>query len=289
MEYFMIKSMTGFARIDRLSDLGPISLELKSVNSRYLDLNFKMHEALKPYEFDYRKLISEKLSRGKVECAFRWSRPVSDKYQINETLLQALLVKSEQISGEHGIAKFDLGDFLQLPGAFIEVDEDYQALKAISMELLSKGLDELIAQRQSEGTHLQQLITARLEQITVLLVDVRENYQASIDNIKAKLHAKLAELQEKVDENRFEQELIYLLQKMDIAEEIDRLSGHINEAKNLLNSRMAIGRKLDFLLQEMNREANTIGSKANGFGLTINVVDIKVLLEQIREQIQNIE
>lgn len=281
--------MTGFARIDRLSDLGPISLELKSVNSRYLDLNFKMHEALKPYEFDYRKLISEKLSRGKVECAFRWSRPVGDKYQINEALLQALLIKSEQISAEHGIAKFDLGDFLQLPGAFVEVDEDYQALKAISMELLSKGLDELIAQRQSEGTHLQQLITARLEQITVLLVDVRENYQASVDNIKVKLRAKLAELQEKVDENRFEQELIYLLQKMDIAEEIDRLSGHINEAKNLLNSRMAIGRKLDFLLQEMNREANTIGSKANGFGLTINVVDIKVLLEQIREQIQNIE
>lgn len=285
----MIKSMTGFARVDVATDLGPMTVELKSVNSRYLDLHFKMHDALKSYEFDYRKAISDKLNRGKVECHFRWSRPLSDKYQLNEELLNALLDKSNDLVKAHGLEKFTLGEFFQLPGAFVEVDEDYSALKAVSLDLLNQGLDALINQRQSEGEHLQSLISNRLEQIDILLTEAKSNYQASIDKVQSKLREKLTELQENVDETRFEQELIYLLQKMDIEEEIDRLNGHIVAAKKLLGSDVAVGRKLDFLLQEMNREANTIGSKANNFGLTINAVDIKVLLEQIREQIQNIE
>lgn len=285
----MIQSMTGFARVDTVSELGPITVELKSVNSRYLDLSFKMHEALKAHEFDYRKLISDKLSRGKVECHFRWSRPLSDKYQLNDILLDTLIKKSDDLVKTHQLEKFTLGEFFQLPGAFVEVDEDYKPLKTISLDLLEQGLDALIEQRQSEGKHLYDLIITRLDKITELLVDAKLNYQASVLNVQTKLREKLAELQENIDEARFEQELIYFLQKMDIEEEIDRLSGHIAAAKTLLNSKVAVGRKLDFLLQEMNREANTIGSKANHFGLTMNAVDMKVLLEQIREQIQNIE
>lgn len=285
--------MTGFSRVQAESEMGTLSIEIKSVNSRYLDIFFKMPDSLKPFENDLRKALGNRLARGKVECNIRFYATATEQLSINEDYVTALLSVSKKIAETHQINNVGMGELLRLSGVLVETPADTDKLKAWLMPLFEQAIDELLQQRQNEGNHLNQLINERLSSVAEIIASVKDNYRASIDNVKDKLHTKLDELAERfqsqVDEQRFEQEMIYLLQKMDIAEEIDRLQGHIIEVKKLLDSDVAIGRKLDFLMQEMNRESNTIASKSQNLGVTLNAVELKVLLEQMREQIQNIE
>ncbi len=285
--------MTGFSRVQAESEMGTLSIEIKSVNSRYLDVFFKMPDSLKPFENDLRKALGNRLARGKVECNIRFYAAATEQLSINEDYVTALLSVSKKIAETHNINNVGMGELLRLSGVLVETPADTDKLKAWLMPLFEQAIDELLQQRQNEGNHLEQLIRERLSGVAEIIASVKDNYQASIENVKDKLHTKLDELAERfqsqVDEQRFEQEMIYLLQKMDIAEEIDRLQGHIIEVQKLLDSDVAIGRKLDFLMQEMNRESNTIASKSQNLGVTLNAVELKVLLEQMREQIQNIE
>lgn len=289
----MTYSMTGFARVQAESDLGTLSIELKSVNSRYLDAYFKVPESIKPFENSMRQALVKQVSRGKVECFIRFNAAVEEKLTLNEDYVNALVAVSKRIAYNHEIDAVNVGELLRLPGVLVEKSADAEALKQWVMSLFEQALLALVEQRKNEGEHLNELISERLQSVASIVSDVKGNYQQSIDNIKKKLHDKLSELSERqqsqIDEVRFEQETIYLLQKMDLAEEIDRLNGHIVEVGKLLAATVPVGRKLDFLMQEMNRESNTIGSKSQSLGVTMNAVDLKVLLEQMREQIQNIE
>lgn len=289
----MTYSMTGFSRVQAESDLGTLSIELKSVNSRYLDVFFKAPDTIKPFENDFRKRLGDYLARGKVECNIRFYAAAQEQLTLNEHYVNALLSAAKNLAQTHQIDNVGVGELLRLPGVLVEKPADSKALKTWVMPLFEQAVEEMLQQRQNEGQHLNQLISERLSAVAEIIEEVRVNYQQSVEKVKAKLHEKLAELaeryQQSVDEHRFEQEMIYLLQKMDIAEEIDRLTGHIAEVRKLLESQAPVGRKLDFLMQEMNRESNTIASKSQNLGLTLNAVELKVLLEQMREQIQNIE
>ncbi len=268
----MTQSMTGFARVQAESELGTLSIELKAVNSRYLDVFFKLPESIKPFENQLRQLLSKQLARGKVECNVRFYAANEAKLSINEDYVAALLGVSKHLAKEHNIANVSMGELLRLPGVLVEKAVDAEALEAWLMPLFEQAISGLIDQRQSEGQHLNSLITERLTGVSEIIEQVREHYQHSTQSVKQKLYDKLTELAERyqsqVDEVRFEQEVIYFLQKMDIAEEIDRLTGHIAEVKKLLDSK---------------------NSKSQNLGLTLNAVELKVLLEQMREQIQNIE
>ncbi|PIE45528.1 MAG: YicC family protein [Gammaproteobacteria bacterium] len=289
----MTNSMTGFASVQAEGEFGTLSIEIKAVNSRYLDAFLKMPDMLKPLESDFRQYLSQKLSRGKIECSIRFYAAAEQQLSINEDYVDALLSASRQLAEKHGIDNVGMGELLRLPGVLVDKPTDPASLKVWLLPYFEQALDELIVQRQSEGKRLEQLIIERLNAVDEIVDETKTNYQNSIDKVKDKLHEKLDEVAERyhsqIDEMRFEQEMIYLLQKMDIAEEIDRLNGHTAEIRKQLSLDQPKGRKLDFLMQEMNRESNTIASKSQQLGLTMNAVDLKVLLEQMREQIQNIE
>lgn len=289
----MTQSMTGFARVQAETDIGTLSIELKAVNSRYLDIYFKMPDSVKPFENAMRQALAKRLARGKIDCAVRFYAAADEQLSINENYVNALLAASKNLATQHDIANVTVGELLRFPGVLVEKPADAEALKNQLLPLFEQAVSELVEQRHSEGKHLNTLITERLQKVTDIIGEVTVNYTESTEKVRDKLHTKLDEVadrrQNTIDESRFEQEMIYLLQKMDIAEEIDRLNGHIAEVQKLLNAGVPVGRKLDFLMQEMNRESNTIASKSQHLGLTMNAVDLKVLLEQMREQIQNIE
>lgn len=289
----MTQSMTGFARVQAESDIGTLSIELKAVNSRYLDVFFKMPETIKPFENGMRQVLAKYLSRGKIECSVRFYAAADEQLTLNENYVNALLAASKKLAEAHNIHNASMGELLRLPGVLVEKTADSAALKQWLLPLFEQAVNELVEQRQSEGNYLNQLLVERLHKVSAIIADVEKNYTASTQKVRDKLHEKLNEVAERhhhpIDDARFEQEMIYLMQKMDIAEEIDRLNGHIAEVSKLLAAGLPVGRKLDFLMQEMNRESNTIASKSQHLGLTMNAVDLKVLLEQMREQIQNIE
>ena len=285
--------MTGFSRVQSESELGTLSIELRAVNSRYLDVFFKIPESIKPFENSLRQSLAKRLSRGKVECAVRFYASVADKTSVDLAYVNTLMAISNQLAEKNNIKNIGVGELFNLPGVLIEKPAGLETLKGWFMPLFKQAVDELVEHRQSEGKHLQALISQRLQSVGETVDDATKNYAKSSKKVRAKLYEKLSNLaegyQSQVDEVRFEQEIIYLMQKMDIAEETDRLNGHIFEVRKLLNVDVPTGRKLDFLMQEMNRESNTIASKSQYLGLTMNAVELKVLLEQMREQIQNIE
>lgn len=289
----MIHSMTGFARVQDEGKLGWISIELKAVNSRYLELFCKMPETIRPLENSLRKILSTNLARGKIDCNLRYYADNGEQLAVNEEYLQALLKTSKRLSEQYQVANAGVGELLRLPGVMVEQTVDSNAMKNWIIPLFEQAVEELLQQRRSEGQHLKGLLADKLTAVSAIVEQAQQNYQQSTHKVKNKLYTKLEEVttrqQSQVDEARFEQEMIYLLQKMDIAEEIDRLRGHIVEVEKLLSADIPVGRKLDFLMQEMNRESNTIASKSQHLGLTMNSVELKVLLEQMREQIQNIE
>jgi uncharacterized protein (TIGR00255 family) len=284
--------MTAFARHEAQTPLGTLSWELRSVNHRYLEVSFRLDERFRPLEMPMRKLISDTLGRGKVEVALRYKAPDQQQQDIqtNQLLAQRVIDQYQQLSAmSQNPAPLDLMKVLQWPGV-IETDTlDQDALAEAVMQSLKQALDDLLATREREGEALQQMIEQRCSQINDIASEVSQIMPDILDNQRQKLRERVADLQVNLDPERLEQEMVLLAQKSDVAEELDRLQSHVREVEHVLQRDEPIGRRLDFLMQELNREANTLGSKSIDTGTTRFSVDLKVLIEQMREQIQNIE
>ena len=288
----MTRSMTAFARHEAQTELGTLSWEIRSVNHRYLELGFRLEDSFRPLEMAMRKRIGDTLSRGKVEVALRYKAPEQqqDDIQINESLARKVIDQYQQLAGiSQNPAALDLMKVLQWPGVIQTESLDQQALSQRVMETLDKALSDLLATREREGQALQVMIEQRCAQINAIADQVRQVMPDILENQRQKLRERVEDMQVNLEPERLEQEMVLLAQKSDVAEELDRLQSHVKEVEHVLQRDEPIGRRLDFLMQELNREANTLGSKSIDTGTTRFSVDLKVLIEQMREQIQNIE
>jgi uncharacterized protein (TIGR00255 family) len=288
----MIESMTAFARESASTSLGVLTVELRSVNHRYLDCSFKIPDNLRALEPRLRESLGKKLSRGKVDCLVRLqAQPAaSGDMRIDETkveeLLKAARLVSERVSGA---APLDPLRVLQFPGIYSGPEPSEEEVNRAAGELFDRALGELQQSRRREGEKLAQLIYDRLDQVEAQVAAAREILPELMQHQRDRLSARLEEIAAEADQGRLEQELVYLAQKADVDEELDRLETHVGEVRRALKKGGPCGRRLDFLMQELNREANTLSSKSQSSTTTLNAVELKVLIEQMREQVQNIE
>jgi uncharacterized protein (TIGR00255 family) len=288
----MPNSMTGFARTDGQASWGDVSCEIRSVNHRYLEPSIRLPESLRSLEPIVREQLRKQLQRGKVDVSFHVSlnKDAPEAMGINTDVLKTLLSAAEQIKQLHNdTAPIDALRLLQFPGVIQQATIDADLIQALAKSLLEQALESLLKHRAREGLELQNLIDARLNEISVLVVQVRKKMPAILSAQKDKLKLRLDELKTELDENRLEQEMTILANKADVTEELDRLDTHLIEVRHILGQQGTIGRRLDFMMQELNREANTLSSKSLTSDTTQIAVSLKVLIEQMREQIQNIE
>lgn len=288
----MTMSMTGFARRESQFSWGKLSCEMRSVNHRYLELFIKTPESLKPFEMDFRDMVKSTLSRGKVELQLYLKTEDSSQQmlEINQPLVSQLTELSQQVQNSlTNASHVNALDLLRWPGVLQTAAIDPDELKQAAISLVSDTIKLMIANRQREGLELKGLIEERLIAIAGHAKKVRAIMPVILEQNNHKLRAKLEALQIELDEDRFVQEVVYAAQKSDVAEELDRLETHLIEVRKTLEDKKPVGRRLDFLMQELNREANTLGSKSINAETTQISVDLKVLIEQMREQIQNIE
>jgi len=287
----MTRSMTAFARQELQQPWGSLIWEVRSVNHRYLEPHLRLPESLRDLEGPLREKLRKNLSRGKVECTLRFvAEAQSQTLTVNEGFAKELVAAAQQVSGLLPESQpLDPLEVLRWPGVLQDTKLDMDAVKKSALELFQLALNELIENRGREGVELASLIDQRLDAISAIVVDVRDKLpgilQAQRDNLKARLE----ELKDDLDEGRLEQEMVILAQKADVDEEMDRLNTHVIEVKRVLKQKGPVGRRLDFLMQELNREANTLSSKSIVSDTTQSAVELKVLIEQMREQIQNIE
>ena len=287
----MIKSMTAYADGEIQLDNLIILCELRSVNHRYSDISLKIPERLRFTEIDARRLITEKLKRGKIECSIYYKKQLTAQaFSINLAVVEKLLEATTQIEELMQVSKaFSALDVLAFPGVQQENDIDKEALQAAIINLLNATLSKLLITSSREGAQLSVLISERCEKISQLIVQAKSRMPEVLSNIRQKLLSRVSELVVEPDFDRLEQELVLLTQKLDVDEELDRLETHITEVLHTLIQTEPVGRRLDFLMQEMNREANTLGSKSADKEMTQISIALKVLIEQMREQIQNVE
>ena len=286
----MTASMTAFARRETHQAWGSLSWEIRSVNQRYLEPAFRLPETLRDLEPVLRNQLRQTLSRGKLDITLRFY-PAEDNAQleVNTALLEQLITAADQIYNRTPAASLDPLRLLQWPGVMQSKQADEEAVKETALALFQQTLADLKAHREREGTELAKLIEERLVQISQHLVSAQNYLPEALEAWRTNLLERAQKLQVELDPARLEQEVVMLAQKQDVMEELDRLTTHIKEVRRALTSQQPIGRRLDFLMQEMNREANTLGSKAISMEMTQVSVDLKVLIEQMREQIQNIE
>ncbi len=288
----MTKSMTAFSRGADEQDWGALVWELRSVNHRYLDVVIKLPEELRAIENEVRSRLSKKVKRGKIECQLRYraSLTAQSEININEAYTKALLKACQVISKRlHQPSEMNVFEILRWPGVVEEPEQDLGSVIESAHALFDSTLDDLLQVRESEGQRLQQLIESRCESMKEIVMAVRDRLPAVRDNIRNKIMSRLEELNVTVDQDRYEQEIVYLLQKADVDEELDRLDSHFVEVGQIFKRNEPVGRRLDFLMQEFNREANTLGSKSCDIETTQASMELKVLIEQMREQVQNIE
>ena len=288
----MIKSMTAYARCQTHVDGGEISWELRSLNARFLEQNLKMPEEWRPLEMDIRERIGHYLKRGKLEASLRFQRDPScgQQLELNETLVAQLFSLRDQIhDAGHEIDPLRVVDVLRWQGVVNEREKNLADYNETVMQLLDTALSQLVESRSREGERLRTMVLERCATIGSLVDKVREAVPAIRENVRSRLEQRLAEIEVKADPHRLEQELVLQLHKLDVEEELDRMQSHLQEVADVLERDEPVGRRLDFLMQELNREANTLGSKAANIDLSGSSVDIKVLIEQMREQVQNIE
>ena len=288
----MIFSMTGYAAQEKSLDNATLILELRAVNSRYLDLHFKLDDNLRSLEPLMRERIGEQLSRGKIECKLnlmaRTSAPQAA--QIDPAMLQQLAAMQATAKQHFPQSReLSVADILRWPGVLISEAGGESKLAEEVKALLQEGLQALNASRAREGEKLKALILERLAQIEQLVETVKPLLPTLTQEYQAKLEAKLNDSLKSLDPERLAQELVLFAQRIDVDEELSRLTAHISEVKRILNSDAPAGKRLDFLMQELNREANTLGSKSVAVETTKVSMELKVLIEQMREQIQNIE
>lgn len=288
----MLKSMTAFARVEENHALGSFVWEMRSINHRYLEMNFRLIEELRSVEFDLRKRVQAKLNRGKLDCTFRL-RSTSDtrvELAINNKLLDSLLVQAQNIQQQLPQAgTLNPLDLLAWPGVAEQAQVDQTELRKVATSLLDQCIDALAENREVEGARMQELIAQRCDELKKLVDMVRQRRPEVIAAIREKITSRIEELNVEADSSRLEQELVFVAQKLDVDEELDRLDCHLEEINAVLNKGEPAGRRLDFLIQELNREANTLSSKASDIVTTQAAVDMKVLIEQMREQVQNVE
>ncbi|MCP3689926.1 MAG: YicC family protein [Gammaproteobacteria bacterium] len=288
--------MTAFARVQESCDVGSVTWEIRSVNHRYLEPGIKLPDEFRVLEPEIRKLLSKYLSRGKLDLGLRYSLNQNHPEGIvldQEIVRNLRQVEQEVLNIVHEGSKLSVADILSWPGVIADAESDMSALIELARSGLKKALKQLVESRQIEGQALAKLIATRCGQITEIVVNLREHRPAMIASMhekwKSNVEDKLQKWADSANEGRLEQELAILAQKLDVDEELDRIDTHITEVNNVLKRKEAVGRRLDFLMQELNREANTLSSKSQDSKTTQWSVDLKVLIEQMREQVQNIE
>ncbi|MBF0751423.1 MULTISPECIES: YicC/YloC family endoribonuclease [unclassified Pasteurella] len=287
----MIYSMTAFARLEVKKDWGDAVWEIRSVNQRYLETFFRLPEQFRGLENTLREKLRQNLTRGKVECTLRieTKKQVNDELNLNKELANQVIQSLQWIKTQAGEGEINLTDVLRYPGV---VETQEQDLDTISQDLLT-AFDELltdfIAMRSREGEKLQDIIQQRLTAITIEADKVRSQMPAVLQWQRERLLQRFEDAQINLEPQRLEQEMVLLAQRVDVAEELDRLQMHVKETTNILKKGGAVGRKLDFMMQELNRESNTLASKSINADITAAAVELKVLIEQMREQIQNLE
>lgn len=284
--------MTAFARVQQSNDAGAITWELRSVNHRYLEINLRLPEEIRRIEPQLRKFLQSKLARGKVDCTFRYqlSEANTAALEINEPLLESLIKQINHVNEKLPQATpAEAVDLLSWPGVVHSAETDMSSFHATCLELFKSATEQLVEMRGTEGQRLKEMLQERCNEIQVIVKRVREHYPQVLEAIKQKQQQRIDELNVDMDQQRFEQELVYASQKLDVAEELDRLDSHLTEMQTIFDRKDPIGRRLDFLMQEFNREANTLASKSADIETTQAAVDLKVLIEQMREQVQNIE
>ena len=287
----MAQSMTGFASQTTTLGEWKLSFECKSVNSRFLDITLKLPDVVKVCESQLRQIISEALVRGKVEFTIRLERDESfPEGKVNADKLAELEHALEIIRNNlSDLRPPSALDVLQMPGVWVSEKADTSRLIAHCVTCAPDVLTALIAHRQSEGSRLEAMLKERCVAITQIVTAYRKELPALTDGHEQMLRDRIAALNINHDEKRLEEELVFLANKSDVAEELDRLEAHIEAIYEALNSNEPCGRRLDFLMQELNREANTLGSKTTSLSTTNAAVELKVLIEQMREQVQNLE
>ena len=287
----MIYSMTAFARLEVKKDWGDAVWEIRSVNQRYLENFFRLPEQFRGLENTLREKLRQSLTRGKIECSLRieTKKQTNAELNLNKELANQVIQSLQWIKTQAGAGDINLTDVLRYPGV---VEAQEQDLDAISQDLLTAFddlLTDFIAMRGREGEKLNDIIQQRLDAIAVEADKVRSQMPAVLQWQRERLLQRFEDAQLNLDPQRVEQEMILLAQRVDVAEELDRLQMHVKETTNILKKGGAVGRKLDFMMQELNRESNTLASKSINADITASAVELKVLIEQMREQIQNLE
>jgi uncharacterized protein (TIGR00255 family) len=284
--------MTGFARYTAESETGVLTCELRAVNHRYFDVQFRLPEELRPKETELKQLVGSVVRRGKVDCTLNYRRTPGDRAELS--LNQAVVEQLGRRARELTAAFPDLGslnaiDVLRWPGVIEEPEVDTEPLFDEATTAIRAALDALSAMRRSEGARIAEMIDSRCREVLTIAAAIRSRMPEVLAAARAKQKERLDRLAVDADPGRLEAEIALVAQKLDVDEELDRLESHISEIRLAVSSEDAVGRRLDFLMQELNREANTLGSKSADTATTRAAVELKVLIEQMREQIQNVE
>jgi len=293
VEKEMIRSMTGFARVERQFEFGRLSWEMRSVNHRYLDFGLRLPEEFRPLEADIRKCLGQYLSRGKIDASLRFfpaAGTAGSGLELNLALARELLsVHDEMARLASTEQQADINQLLKWPGLIEEKRPDPAPLQAAAMELLVEAAQDLQAGRGREGEQMANAIRERLTGVAALTANIRSWLPEIRAGLAQRMLDRIGDLQQPLDPGRIEQEVAILSQKIDVDEELDRLDAHVEEVYRVLDLTEPVGRRLDFLMQEFNRESNTLSSKSIDQRTTQAAVDLKVLIEQMREQVQNVE
>ena len=287
----MIYSMTAFARKELKGPWGTAVWEIRSVNQRFLETYFRLPEQFRSLEPVLRERFRKRLQRGKVECALRFSNEGAEasKITLNEALAKQVLEAADWIQSHGQSTGVNPLDVLRWPGVVAAEETDMDAIQKELLQGLDQAMEDFVEARATEGAELKKMIEQRLEGIEVEAQKVGEQMPQIVQWQREKLINRFEEAKVELEETRVEQKMVMLAQKLDVAEELDRLAAHVKETRNIMNKGGACGRRLDFMMQEFNRESNTLGSKSINAEVTQSAVELKVLIEQMREQIQNIE
>jgi uncharacterized protein (TIGR00255 family) len=284
--------MTAFARESLVTDQGMLTVELRTVNHRYLDCTFKLPEALRQLEPRLRERATQKLARGKVDCLIRLQTNPDQGIALNlnheqlDKLLETSAMIAQKLPQSRPLSPLEV---LQFPGIYSSGGGSEEEVLNAAQALFGDAIDSLLDNRQREGEQLATLVLDRLAQVAHEVGATRAQMPELMKLQRERIIARIRDLNIEVDDNRLEQELVHIAHKADVAEELDRLDAHIVEVRRTLKKGGPCGRRLDFLMQELNREANTLSSKSLSSDTTRNAVELKVLIEQMREQVQNIE
>jgi uncharacterized protein (TIGR00255 family) len=288
----MIYSMTGYAATAREYAWGTLSIELRSVNHRYLDIQFRVPDELRTMEPQLRETLAARMTRGKLDCRIALAAAAGPQRlpELNAALLQQLVALDGQVRlALPGAASMRVADILRWPGMLGAEEQPLDVVKAACRELALTALEEFLAARGREGEKLKMLLLERAAAMEARLADVLPRMPQVLAAFREKLAARLKEAMVNGDDERIRQEITLFANRIDVDEELSRLAAHIAELRSILGAGGAVGKRLDFLMQELNREANTLGSKSVDLAVTRAAMDLKLLIEQMREQIQNIE